>query len=605
MENMNSLLIAIMFLIIALFIVVFLYFKLKKEIESKDAILIKAQQNLENVYSFLNNYKQLDIDSENEFAKVIDQFKDQNWLVYRNVRWQWRDSGSRTNYMQEGEVDFLLVHKNLGIVMIEVKGGKDWRYDATKDIWTVKTEKGTRTEAKGPYKQLRQNRKGLDQKIQYESKKLGLKKFRPKIETFVVWPYVSSNESKFGFIGFDENTLYKDDLDNADLVEARLKRQFTKKDYSNDSLIYLFNKILNNNIKGFSLLSYNGKISEKVEKISEDVFKSYYEITNPDYSKIKIQGIPGSGKTFLATKIANFESENNRKVLFMCYNILLGEELKAEFKDDENVTVMIFEDLLNQLGLKYDAIIKDINITLKDLNKEQEVEYIRNFLEDSILKADDIFDFDTLIMDEAQDFSEKFWIFFETLVESKSARWILCYDVNQNISHKEWSAPKYLDTPSFVLNTVIRSTKEIADKYTNLYDNSIKHYGEQGIQPSLILLEKNDWDSIQTEVIKILDNIAEESLDLLSKVTLLLPHSKDVENLELDNFEDINISSISKFKGLEADIVILVFPSLESVEKSYIQSTLAMLYIGLSRAKTSLYFICNKEVKDLAKWKVM
>ena len=101
MESINSLLIGIMFLIIALFIVVFLYFKLKKEIESKDAILIKAQEELENVSSFLNNYKQIDIDSENEFAKVIDQFKDQNWLVYRNVRWQWRDSGSRTNYMQQ------------------------------------------------------------------------------------------------------------------------------------------------------------------------------------------------------------------------------------------------------------------------------------------------------------------------------------------------------------------------------------------------------------------------------------------------------------------------------------------------------------------------
>ena len=91
----------------------------------------------------------------------------------------------------------------------------------------------------------------------------------------------------------------------------------------------------------------------------------------------------------------------------------------------------------------------------------------------------------------------------------------------------------------------------------------------------------------------------------MRKVTLLLPHSKDIQNLKLDDFKEINISSVSKFKGLEADIVILVFPSLESVEKSYIQSSKAMLYIGLSRAKTNLYFICNKAVKDLAKWKVM
>ena len=257
------------------------------------------------------------------------------------------------------------------------------------------------------------------------------------------------------------------------------------------------------------------------------------------------------------------------------------------------------------MGLTYDAIIEEPDKTLKDLSKEEEVEFIRNFLEDSIGEADDMFEFDTLIIDEAQDFSEKYWEFFVTLVESNSAKWILCYDSNQNISHKEWSTPEYLDTAPFVLNTVIRSTKEIADKYTKLFDDSIEHFGERGVEPSLILLEKNNWKNVEIEVVKILESLNEESSDLLRKVTLLLPHSKDIQNLKLDDFKEINISSVSKFKGLEADIVILVFPSLESVEKSYIQSSKAMLYIGLSRAKTNLYFICNKEVKDLAKWKVM
>ena len=604
MDFLSIPMISIVLLSIALFSTSLLYLRKNREAESNNKLYVESQRQLKLIRSSLNRHKQIDIKAEDDFARVINQFKDDDWLIYRNVTWQWRGDGSVTNYMKEGEVDFLLVHKNLGIVMIEVKGGRGWSYDATKHVWTLKTRDGTSIK-KGPYEQLRRNRKGLSNKIQYESRKLGLKNFRPKIETFVVWPNVSSNESKFGFIGFEENTIYLDELDSPDLVEAKLKRQFIKSDYSNDDLIILFNRILNNNIKGFSLLSYSGKISEKVERISEDVFKSYYEITNPDYKKIKIQGIPGSGKTFLASKIADFESNNDRKVLFICYNILLGEKLKAEFENDESVKVIIFEELLDTLGLTYDAIIEEPDKTLKDLSKEEEVEFIRNFLEDSIGEADDMFEFDTLIIDEAQDFSEKYWEFFVTLVESKFAKWILCYDNNQNISHKEWNTPEYLDTPPFVLNTVIRSTKEIADKYTKLFDDSIEHFGEQGVEPSLILLEKNSWKSVEIEVVKILESLNEESPDLLKKVTLLLPHSKDIQNLKLDDFKEINISSVSKFKGLEADIVILVFPSLESVERSYIQSTQAMLYIGLSRAKTNLYFICNKEVKDLAKWKVM
>ena len=604
MEYINISLISIVLLSIALSIVSFLYFRKKREADYNNSLYTESQGRLDLILNSLNKDETVDNQAEEDFAKVIEQFDDNDWLVYRNVTWQWRSDGSVTNHMKEGEVDFLLVHKNLGIVMIEVKGGRRWNFDATKNKWTHNTGK-KKVIKKGPYEQQRRNRKGLSNKIQYESKKLGLRNFRPKIETFVVWPNVSSNESKFGFIGFEENTIYLDELDRPDLIEAKLKRQFTKSEYSNDDLIYLFNKILNNNIKGFSLLSHSGKISEKVERISEDVFKSYYEITNPDYKKIKIQGIPGSGKTFLASKIADFESDYGRKILFICYNILLGENLKAEFENDESVKVIIFEELLDALGLTYDAIIEEPDKTLKDLSKEEEVEFIRNFLEDSIGEADDMFEFDTLIIDEAQDFSEKYWEFFVTLVESKSAKWILCYDSNQNISHKEWSTPEYLDTAPFVLNTVIRSTKEIADKYTKLFDDSIEHFGERGVEPSLILLEKNNWKNVEIEVVKILESLNEESSDLLRKVTLLLPHSKDIQNLKLDDFKEINISSVSKFKGLEADIVILVFPSLESVEKSYIQSSKAMLYIGLSRAKTNLYFICNKEVKDLAKWKVM
>jgi hypothetical protein len=589
-------------------IVVFLGFSIYfyKELNKERRNNKENKKLLEKSFNFLNGYSQIQHNSENEFAKVVEKFDDPKWFVYRNVRWQWRKGGSVNNPMNEGEVDFLLVHKDLGVVLIEVKGGKGWRYNATKDIWTVKTPNGIE-EAPGPYNQLSRNAMGLRNRIQYESNKLGFKNFRPRVNTFVVWANVNSDESKFGFIGYENNTIYADEFLNPEIIEDKIKKQFTLNDYKDDDLVTLFNKILNSNVKGFSLLSYSGKIAGKVEKISEDIFNTYYEITNEKYKKVKIQGIPGSGKTFIATKLAEHEEKHGRKVLFLCYNILLGEKLKTLFEDSSNVTVLIFEEFINKLGVSYSdpVTINGETKPLKELSKIEEVKYIKQSLEDSIVDADQIFDFDTLIIDEAQDFYEGYWEFFTILVENKDAKWVICYDKNQGITHTNWKPPEYLNTPQIVLNTVIRSTKEIAKRYASLYDESLEHYGEIGIEPKLVLLEETNWKYIETKIEKILEDLSIESEELLLKTVLLLPHMKDLDNLSSKLINTVSVSSVSRFKGLESDIIILVFPTLENLDRNYINDTLALLYVGLSRAKTNLYFLCGKGVQELANWKVI
>ena len=589
-------------IIVFLGISIYLYKELNKERRNSK----ENEQLLEKSFNFLNGYSQIQHNSENEFAKVVEKFDDPKWFVYRNVRWQWRKGGSVNNPMNEGEVDFLLVHKDLGVVLIEVKGGKGWRYNATKDIWTVKTPNGIE-EAPGPYNQLSRNAMGLRNRIQYESNKLGFKNFRPRVNTFVVWANVNSDESKFGFIGYENNTIYADEFLNPEIIEDKIKKQFTLNDYKDDDLVTLFSKILNSNVKGFSLLSYSGKIAGKVEKISEDIFNTYYEITNEKYKKVKIQGIPGSGKTFIATKLAEHEEKHGRKVLFLCYNILLGEKLKTLFEDSSNVTVLIFEEFINKLGVSYSdpVTINGETKPLKELSKIEEVKYIKQSLEDSIVDADEIFDFDTLIIDEAQDFYEGYWEFFTILVENKDAKWVICYDKNQGITHTNWKPPEYLNTPQIVLNTVIRSTKEIAKRYASLYDESVEHFGEIGIEPKLVLLEETNWKYIETKIEKILEDLSIESEELLLKTVLLLPHMKDLDNLSSKLINTVSVSSVSRFKGLESDIIILVFPTLENLDRNYINDTLALLYVGLSRAKTNLYFLCGKDVQELANWKVI
>ena len=155
------------------------------------------------------------------------------------------------------------------------------------------------------------------------------------------------------------------------------------------------------------------------------------------------------------------------------------------------------------------------------------------------------------------------------------------------------------------MNTVIRSTKEIAKRYASLYDQSLEHFGEIGIEPKLLLLEETNWKYIETQILKILEELSSESEELLMNTILLLPHIKDLDNLSSKVTDSVSVSSVSRFKGLESDTVILVFPTLENIDKNYVNDTLSLLYVGLSRAKTNLYFLCGKDVQELANWKVI
>ena len=592
--------------VITIFFFLFIYFF--RQYKNASSEISKKNILLEKSYRFINDYSHVQIQSEEDFENIVNQFSDPNWLSYRNVRWQWRKGGSINNPLEEGEVDFLLVHRELGVVLIEVKGGTGWSYDATKDRWYIKTAEGVKN-APGPYNQLSRNAYGLRSKIQSESKAMGIKNFRPPVNKFVAWPNVTSKESKFGFLADEGNTIFGDELEDPVRLEDKIKKQFTNQDYSDNDLINLFSKILNNNVKGFSLISYNGKISNKVEKLSEDIYKTYYDITNPKYKKIKIQGIPGTGKTFLATKLAEHEAELGNKVLFLCYNLLLGEKLKKQLSQYSEIEVLTFESFINKLGISYEELVTDdkSETRLKDLSKEEEIQYLKKRIEDLIVEADEVFDFNTLVIDESQDISQKFWEFFTELVIAKNAKWVVCYDKNQGITHLSWRPPEYLNTPQLVLNTVIRSTKEIAKTYSKLYEDQIEHYGETGLSPELFLLENGSWDEANIELRNILNLLKKESRDLLQKTTILIPHSKDIEKLKFKNdiLKSCTVESIARFKGLESDVVIVVFPSLEGIQQHYINSTLALIYVGLSRAKSKLFLICNKEVQKMCNWKIV
>ena len=73
----------------------------KRESDSNNSLYTESQGRLDLILNSLNKDETVDNQAEEDFAKVIEQFDDNDWLVYRNVTWQWRSDGSVTNHMKE------------------------------------------------------------------------------------------------------------------------------------------------------------------------------------------------------------------------------------------------------------------------------------------------------------------------------------------------------------------------------------------------------------------------------------------------------------------------------------------------------------------------
>ena len=124
--------------------------------------------------------------------------------------------------------------------------------------------------------------------------------------------------------------------------------------------------------------------------------------------EISVRGNAGTGKTVLAVKKAFRESKSGKKVLFLCFNTLLKENIIKESNDKFNVfSITSFaEDYLS----KYNKIAYD------NFQENGDYEEIKNSFikEASNNKAKERVFYDSIIIDEGQDFTKE-W--FEAIKE--------------------------------------------------------------------------------------------------------------------------------------------------------------------------------------------
>ncbi len=492
---------------------------------------------------------------------------------------------------QDGEADFVVAHPDLGVMVLEVKGGSI-AFDAVTAQWTSQSRIGELFTIKDPVAQARNNKHALRQKLQdlpgwpnhwltlahavvFPDTTVSTGSLRPDLPTDIildsksmvdievairrVFRFFHSEDGRTGALGTDRLRILTDLLAKSFQLHTPLGVELAYQDKRLVELTEQQMRILN-------LLSYQRRAA--------------------------ICGCAGSGKTMLALEKARRLAAEGFEVLLTCFNAPLAGYLAS--RSPEGVTVFHFHGLCEHL-------IKEAEI--RAIPPRDAETYYGQFLPDLMLEAVEQLgaQYDALIVDEGQDFKETWWLALsELLHDPKNGVLYTFFDDNQNLYRGADHIPGLIDSPPFLLVENCRNTQQIHKLVATFHQQgaSLKARGPLGSAPEWLPYATSE-EMLRTLRKTLHRLVNEESIDP-KELIVLTPRAEArsalTEGLLLGNFvftrklpramNQIQISTIHQFKGLERRVVIIT----ELDETAHPDKNL-ILYVGCSRARVHLLLL--------------
>ena len=468
---------------------------------------------------------------------------------------------SHIAHQRTGEIDFLLLSED-GLFILEIKGG---RLVCEQGTWkTIDRNDVAHALNKSPFRQAEDAMHTLEQKIYATFPDLALKKCI--FGYGVVTPdccidIVSEEWDPELYAGQTEVRNFGKWLDKL-VAYWRQKTPHVPK-LSKPELSNLSKFLRPDFEAGVNLFSESQDINQKIQTFTDEQMLFLDAIDSND--RVLIKGGAGTGKTFLSLELAKRLSSPDTSIGFLCFSPWLKNFL----------TTFDLPDV-------YFMTPESINLTLR-----------RNDLEK----------FDILIVDEGQDLLNITTLDrMDKIIDGGlgDGKWYFFYDPNHQsnlIGSYSEEAERLLLSYSpmqISLKKNCRNTNQILKKLTNV--TGIHDIESRNIDgPAVMNIEKTtDLQDFLTDFLS--DNPDFSVQDIIILGPKNFPESSafqarngKVHIYELDAFSGqnsyhgIGYATISNYKGLESNIVILI-----DTDQITPENRLNYLYVGITRARVLL-----------------
>lgn len=459
-----------------------------------------------------------------------------------------------------GEIDFVVIHKNLGILAVEVKGGV-LSYDRTEFVYK---RTGQKIE---PIRQVRRGTHALAKWLHNSgvgSWRIGYCILLPQSEisnkAIPIALVDSTVESPQPIIlGMESLTnlgqniqsvmsYWQDVLRNKPIREKQLKKLIDiilpSSDYSP-----CWQTIIENDVRTW--LRLRPEQSECLRRINRE-------------DRFVVTGLPGTGKTLLLIEHARRLSASGKKILIIAYNDLLTRKLREELPNAD-IEVCTFHEQCRRAARAIGVVVPTYGrdrmnqIAMQEWYSTGANEALDKGIEEEKLKI-----YDALIVDEGQALDIEWW---HTLTRWFKNKQVVAFcDPTQSFAFEcSSSGEKIADVIGaghpYVLTINLRSPKAVFDRISEAKPSTYQQLCLRPPQPGA--LTEIVVENMRNALNGVIDQLQEDNIPNSSIVIIDTTPESERQN----SYRGIQSVSSARFRGLESPVVI-VWAGIRSDETS-------------------------------------
>jgi len=543
---------------------------------------------------------------------------DRDWVVVHSLDLAPYNRNRRT------EIDFLIIMPSKGIVCVEVKSHKNVYLD--KKGW----QPGT-LQYRDPFVQARDGSSAFRRRI---IDAFGAKYRSVPILPLVMFPCsrveINSNVSVKSWDFIDKRSF--DKADAHELLPHEIQRYFMTAIDQDPDLSVMRRELTAEEID--EIVLFCRPIRKRIPEFSEELLESKNRLDSilraqqapvmklvELNEKVLVTGAAGTGKSLIGVEVAKIKAGEGKRVAYLCYNRLIGKWAARELQKTARPNLVA--------GPIYQVLfqIADIQPPQHPDSDWWENEAPIQILDKlTSLELRGIAQFDYIVVDELQDILARpmLWECLKGLfvdgVSNSSFLFLGDFELQSLSVDKEIIDASLTEISNISTNWVLsencRNYKAIGDATLLLSGFEKKPWSGfmragGGVGSWKIKTYKDPGDQ-QDKIEQLISRLLTEGFNPTDITVLSFnPHRSSIyENLKnsehgivsAENFESAGVrySTVKKFKGLEAKIVILSDVFFSPNEIDYQRR---LFYTAMTRATERLFIFCKETSKDsLISW---
>ena len=555
---------------------------------------------------------------EDRLAAALNAQLTEPWAIYRNVAWLEKRPGEEP---ADGEADVVLAHPDLGVMVIEVKGGAVRRIGPGR--WESVDRNGERHDIKDPFAQATRAMHAL----------------RRTVAQLPAWPAHDVRFTRavaFPDAAYEPHPAPPDGprqivIDHGDLgqVSQRISEIFDWWSAAGDASIdggapgrlgmEALDGLLAQPMEISSPLAADVAADEGRIALSATQFGALDLLSAQ--RRALILGVAGSGKTLLAAEKTRRLAAQGFEVLLTCFNRPLVEHLAATIGQLPRVTVRTFHGLAEALGQEAGLIGPD---PARDAAYFDDLPNVM----DRALTLLPGHRYDAIVVDEGQDLDAVWWLPLLDLLRDRERGVVYVFgDANQDLYHarepEELGVVMPESPPIYYLNEDRRCTRrihEFAARYSQTdVDAPSLAVGPAGRSVEIFTYAEGDPDACRRVLGTVLRRIISAGGVAASDVVVLTPRSlrsswlmhSDGAAVEAWPYRlmpeygpggvvqpmpqrgnEVRVATIHRYKGLESPVVVLAEIDLRVRP----QDLPSLLYVGATRARSHLVVVAGESM---------